>query len=88
MKAKVFLIATIILFATSACEKSQDQDYVHLSIRISYIDKNGNDLLNPANQNGIKETDFDVYCLKDGEKTPVYFKNEYSETLLSGKTGI
>lgn len=88
MKAKMLLITTVILFTMSSCKKDSS-DYLNVDIHISYIDKNGIDLLNSSNPNAIKAADIDLYYLKNGIKTRVFdpnmdtpenFKIEYSES--------
>lgn len=87
MKSNIFLIAIVILCTMASCEKSQDN--IKTDIQISYIDKNGIDLLNSSNPNAIKAADIDLYYLKNGIKTRVFdpnmdtpenFKIGYSET--------
>ena len=78
----------MIMLSMLSCNK-ENQDNIKTDIQISYIDKDGNDMLNPLGLNTVKEADIDLYYLKDGIKTRVYdgnmdnpenFKIGYSET--------
>ena len=87
---KTFLILTVILFTlfSLSCKK-QSESTIQTLIPIFYVDKNGNDLLDPTNQNGIKAANIDLYYIINGVKTrvldnkmakPENFSIDYSET--------
>jgi hypothetical protein len=86
MKTKLLLFIVFLTSCFSACEKPKTM--IDTDIQICYVDKNGNDLLDPANPNGYKESDIDLYYMIDGVKTRVFdgmmdlpenFKFYYSE---------
>ena len=88
MKQTIYFLFFILMF--SACSKNDiSGDYIETLIGINYIDKEGNDLLNPEAENAINTENIDIYYLKDGEKVRVcdylmeipenYYVN-YSET--------
>ena len=87
MKTKLLIFIVLLTSCFSACEKPKTE--IDIGVQISYVDKNGNDLLDPANSNGYKESNIDLYYMLNGVKTRVYdglmdlpegFKIEYSET--------
>jgi len=47
--------------------------YISRSADISFVDKHGNDLLNPDNPNGFKKQSLKLYYLEEGLKKEVYF---------------
>lgn len=68
---KSILIIFIVLLSLSFSSCGKDKTLLQPGIQISYIDKNGNDLMNPANPVGIKATNIDIYYIINGVKTRV-----------------
>lgn len=66
---KQYILFTMILMILVSCTSSTDGgDAIETLTRIVYLDKNGNNLLNPNHEDAITETNTSVYYLKDGEK--------------------
>ena len=59
----------LLTLSFSSCEKQKTN--LQLDIEFSYVDLNGKDLLDPANPNGYKESDINLYYLIGGVKTHV-----------------
>ena len=49
--------------------------YIGRGVHISFVDKNGNDLLNPDYPDSFKEHSFKLYYLEEGLKKEVYFSH-------------
>jgi hypothetical protein len=75
----VFMAAAMVLLV--ACNKKEvptNGVAVEIYIDISYVDQNGNDLLNPENPTSYNPNDFGLYYLKNGKKT-LYYMSNYNE---------
>lgn len=68
----LILITTMVLFS---CQKEKESFNVDTGIEITVLDKIGNDLLNPLNQNSYKEDIIKIYYLINGVVEEVYFPN-------------
>ncbi|WP_321299679.1 hypothetical protein [Marinifilum fragile] len=72
-----YLFTIAIALLLFACSSDDEQHVAHfgLSFDFSVLDSDGNDLLNPNNENSFKESDIKLYYLINGEKKEVYNPN-------------
>lgn len=70
---KTTLIAFVLLTAMG-CSKDDDQAQYNLAVGfdMSIKDRDGNDLLDPANPNAFKESDIKLYYVIDGNVEEVF----------------
>ena len=70
MKIKSLLIVFLICMVNFSCEKESENNEiaVETGVRLSYLNKDNIDLLNPNNN---VYTDIKVYQIVDGEKIPI-----------------
>ncbi len=63
------LLALFCIVFCSACSTSMDCLTPPQLLSLRFVDKDGNDLLRPANPNAFKIGEIRLYDLKDGKKT-------------------
>jgi hypothetical protein len=68
----LMLISAMMLFS---CQKEKEAMNLDAGIEITVFDNNGNDLLNPSNQNSFKEQNIKIYYLINGIVEEVYYPN-------------
>ena len=70
-------IATIIGLFSCESSDTMDNNYYNLdtAVKITVVDINGNDLLNPNNANCFLEENIIIYYLIDGEEEEIYDPN-------------
>jgi len=68
----LMLISAMMLFS---CQKEKESFIVDIGIEITVSDENGNDLLNPSNQNSFNEQNIKIYDLINGVVEEVYYPN-------------
>jgi len=81
MKKFVLFLFAGVLVLLAACNKKEtpvNGVNVDLSVGLSYVDQNGNDLLSPDNPQAYKLNDFRLYYMKNGKKT-LYFMSNYDD---------
>ncbi len=87
MKSTLITCFIFLMVYFSSCEKHRT--IVETQVLLSYVDITGNDLLDPANPNGFKEANIDLYYMINGVKTrvldgnmdsPEGFRIYYAET--------
>ena len=85
MKKIIFiLIASLLLVSCNETDPIEEPNpleglsVIFLKFYISYLDSEGNDLLDSEHPNGIKEEDIDIYFVIDGKKIKAYNPNNES----------
>lgn len=73
MKPITLIIISAIVFFS--CQKEKKELNIDTGIEITVFDENGNDLLNPSNQNSFKEQTIKIYYLINGVVEEVYYPN-------------
>ena len=79
MRNFIFPLFILILLMFSACKKPDETlsgVYLDLSIDLSYVDQNGNDLLRPSTPNAYDVNLFRLKYYSNG-KLKTYFKSNY-----------
>ncbi len=69
------LILLLIMISFFSCKKDDEAVFDETAFDISYIDQNGNDLLDTINPNSYKASDINIYYLLDGIKVKQYQEN-------------
>lgn len=73
---KLLFICTLFFF--SSCEKADEERQnfnLDTNLKFTVVSKEGEDLLDPANPNGISENEIKIYYLVDGVKKEIYDNN-------------
>lgn len=69
MNKKFILVAILIIVIAIGCEKEENTTFdVNVGMRISYIDSQKQDLLDPNISNSYNTDEFKIYHYKNGEK--------------------
>lgn len=72
---KYFILIPILvgcICLLTACKDKQENLVRDTAVEISFSDKHGNDLLDPAFTNAFNSENTDLYYFKDGQPEPVY----------------
>lgn len=75
---KCLLICCLFCVLHTGCRKDpdvMDSVFIETGVHISYVNKAGVDLLDPATPNMIGDDDVTIYYLQDGVKTRVFYSN-------------
>ncbi|NOU62083.1 hypothetical protein [Marinifilum caeruleilacunae] len=85
---KYILIISIAVILVSCSSGDEPSAFVDVSIELSVLDIDGNDLLNPNNDDSFKESDIKLYYVINEEKREVYDPNmQYPRNFFIFKEG-